>query len=69
MTDPVRIRLRKDGPIVLDGPVDIVDHDGTVHRADAASVALCRCGASERRPFCDGSHRAAGFDGTCRAER
>ena len=68
MTDPIRIRLRENGPILLDGPVEITDHDGTVRHTDAGTVALCRCGASARRPFCDGSHRAAGFDGTCPAD-
>jgi CDGSH-type Zn-finger protein len=28
-------------------------------------VAVCRCGGSARKPFCDGTHRDAGFDGTC----
>ncbi len=65
MTEPTRIRLRKDGPILLDGPLEIDDHDGTVQQNDAGTVALCRCGASTKRPLCDGTHRTVGFDGTC----
>jgi len=68
VSEPTQVRLRRDGPILVDGPVEVLDHDGTVRRADGPTVALCRCGASARRPFCDGSHRDSGFDGTCPPE-
>lgn len=56
----LRIRLTEDGPLLLSGPMEIVDSDGRPgFRGERAS--LCRCGASGNHPFCDGSHKAAGF--------
>lgn len=59
----VRIRCRANGPFVVEGPVTIVDHNGNVFpvNADKPAVALCRCGQSKRKPFCDGSHNGCGF--------
>jgi len=59
-TTAVRIRLRANGPLVLQGPVRVERDDGTVLR-QADSLALCRCGASREQPFCDGSHRVTMF--------
>jgi len=59
----VRIRLRPDGPLVVEGPVTLLDHEGrpfTLPTAKA-NLALCRCGASADKPFCDGSHKHRGF--------
>lgn len=61
----MRIRLRRNGPYVIEGEVEIVDWDGTRLETLRLPIALCRCGASARKPFCDGSHARAGFDGTC----
>jgi CDGSH-type Zn-finger protein len=59
----VVIRLRKNGPIVVDGDdVQVVDWNGVAYAIDRRPVALCRCGASGRKPFCDGSHARAGFE-------
>ncbi|MGL4553319.1 MAG: CDGSH iron-sulfur domain-containing protein [Gemmataceae bacterium] len=65
MADPVTIRLREDGPLVIHGPVRLVDHTGQEIPlpADKPLVALCRCGASGTKPFCDGSHKTCGFTG------
>jgi CDGSH-type Zn-finger protein len=57
---PVQIRLRANGPLVLQGPVRVVAEDGALIR-EAMSMALCRCGASRELPFCDGSHRVTAF--------
>ena len=59
----VTIRCRLDGPYVIDGPVKIVDHNGRefTPSGDKPKLALCRCGHSAQRPFCDGSHRAHDF--------
>ncbi len=58
------IRLRQDGPYVIDADdVRVVDWEGREYPIDRRPVALCRCGASSRKPFCDGSHRRLGFDG------
>jgi len=63
MSEPVVIRCRENGPLVIRGPVRVVDHLGNEFRlpTDKEAVALCRCGASQRKPFCDGSHRDCGF--------
>jgi len=61
-TSALRIRLRHNGPLVLQGSVRIEREDGTLLR-EAESMALCRCGASREMPFCDGSHRVTAFRG------
>jgi uncharacterized Fe-S cluster protein YjdI len=48
------------GPLFLRGSVRITDSGGEVAR-EATRVALCRCGGSDNKPFCDGTHRAIGF--------
>lgn len=68
-TEPVPARnmvtLAPDGPLYVRGELEIETPDGLVLETRAA---LCRCGASENKPFCDGRHREAGFehDGTLR---
>ena len=59
----VTIRMRPNGPFVVEGPVTIVDSRGNRFplRTDKPGVALCRCGQSRTKPFCDGSHRNCGF--------
>jgi CDGSH-type Zn-finger protein len=63
MTEPVIIRCRENGPLVIQGSVRIVDHLGNVFAAPPGkdNMALCRCGQSRTKPFCDGSHRTCGF--------
>ncbi len=56
----LNIRLRKDGPLKITGNMKIVAGSGrTAWQGD--ETALCRCGASKKKPFCDGSHLKAGF--------
>jgi CDGSH-type Zn-finger protein len=50
-----------DGPLLVRGDVDIIGPDGTVLPRRRRTIALCRCGMSALKPFCDGSHKAAGF--------
>lgn len=59
----VTIRLRENGPLVVEGPVQIIDHQGNAFTAvsEKPAVALCRCGHSKNKPFCDGSHRDCQF--------
>jgi CDGSH-type Zn-finger protein len=66
MSDPVVIRCRENGPLVIQGTVRIVDHLGQELTPPPGkdAIALCRCGASKNKPFCDGSHRTCGFQGT-----
>lgn len=65
----VTIRLRDNGPLVIDGPVKVIDAEGNEFTIDRVKplVALCRCGHSLHKPFCDGSHREAGFESIERA--
>jgi CDGSH-type Zn-finger protein len=54
----VTIRLRKNGPYVVEGDeVRVIDWDGVEHKPERLPIALCRCGASSQKPFCDGTHR------------
>ncbi len=55
------------GPYRVVGPVQLVDAEGKVMRSEGG-FALCRCGGSNNKPFCDGSHRANGFESVVRAE-
>ena len=63
MPEPLEIRCRENGPYVIKGAVRIVDHQGNAFTIAPGkeSVALCRCGQSQKRPFCDGTHRDCGF--------
>ncbi len=60
----VRIRIRPNGPFVVEGPVELVDSDGAAFETnpDKPVIALCRCGASEKKPFCDGAHNRCDFE-------
>ena len=58
----VTIRLRKNGPYVIESDdVRVVDWNGTEYRFDRQPIALCRCGGSTNKPFCDGTHSKIGF--------
>ena len=67
----ITIRLKRNGPYVIAAEeaseVVILDADGTtVTPEPGKSIALCRCGASSTKPFCDRTHRDSGFDGSTR---
>lgn len=60
----ITIRLRKNGPYVVDSEdVRVIDWTGAEYTINRRPLALCRCGASARKPFCDGTHARIGFDG------
>ncbi len=63
--EPVVVKVREHGPLLVTGPISVIDHTGRPFELDGTNVAFCRCGASLRKPFCDGAHRGIGFDGTC----
>jgi len=65
----VTIKVRDNGPLLVEGPFTLVDADGNSFQIDASkpAIALCRCGESANRPFCDGSHKACGFAAAERA--
>lgn len=54
------VEPRPNGPLFVRGLVRVVDADGNLLREDTR-VALCRCGGSQNKPFCDGAHRTIGF--------
>ena len=58
----VKITIRPNGPYVIEGEVELVDPTGaTVDTTERPRIALCRCGASVTKPFCDGTHSKVGF--------
>ena len=57
-----KITIRPGGPILIDGDVTLLDGSGADIPVDRQPVALCRCGASGNKPFCDGSHKGVDFD-------
>ncbi len=62
MTNPeVVIVPYEDGPYLIRGPVILRDQSGNDIPVNRRIVALCRCGRSQTRPFCDGTHRAIRF--------
>ena len=63
----VTITVRENGPYLVRGPITILDADGNEHRTERDVVALCRCGASTTKPFCDATHSKIGFAAAERA--
>ena len=58
---PVSITACPDGPLLVRGSFEILTPTGEVIAPRRKTVALCRCGVSTLKPFCDGSHKAVGF--------
>ena len=56
------VEVRKDGPLVVRGEITVIDGDGNEQKKGEVTV-FCRCGASAKKPYCDGRHREAGFKG------
>ncbi|WP_144882245.1 CDGSH iron-sulfur domain-containing protein [Microbacterium paraoxydans] len=59
--EPVTVTAYPDGPLLVRGEIELHASDGTVIDPRRRTVALCRCGLSALKPFCDGTHKAAGF--------
>lgn len=59
----------RDGPYLVRGPVNVRDQDGRPIAIARRTIALCRCGKSRTRPFCDGTHRLVKFCAPSHAER
>lgn len=59
--EPVTIVPYKDGPYLVRGPFSLRDPDGEPIPVSRRTIALCRCGKSRTRPFCDGTHKLIGF--------
>ena len=56
----VTIEIIKNGPYIVTGRAELKDDDGNAY-PEKNRVALCRCGASTTKPFCDGTHSKIGF--------
>jgi len=64
----VEIKVNRNGPFLVRGPIRLVDADGNEYDVSARkTVSLCRCGGSTTKPFCDGTHSKIGFQGAERA--
>jgi CDGSH-type Zn-finger protein len=63
MAEVITIRCRENGPLLVPASIKIIDHLGNEFPLPAGkdNIALCRCGQSKNKPFCDGSHRQCGF--------
>ncbi len=62
----ITITVRDNGPYLVRGGATIVDAEGNQFEVQDV-VALCRCGHSEKKPFCDAVHKSIGFDSCPRA--
>ena len=61
----VTIKIRENGPLLVDGEFTLVDANG--NEVPVVKKALCRCGGSTMKPFCDGTHSKIGFQGAIAA--
>jgi CDGSH-type Zn-finger protein len=66
--DEATITPYRDGPLLVRGPFRLLDQNGEEIEVDRGTVALCRCGKSRLRPFCDGSHKVVRFSAPSGAE-
>ena len=61
MSDP-SIKVIPNGPYRVFGPIQVTDAEGkTISIEEGRAVSLCRCGASDNKPYCDGTHGRIGF--------
>jgi len=64
----VSITPMENGPYIVRGPVTLLDVDGNEYDvSERKTIALCRCGGSTTKPFCDGTHSKTGFEAAERA--
>ena len=61
--DTPKIEIRENGPLMVKGLTSLNGPDGNPIECKPV-MALCRCGLSKKKPFCDGSHGEAGWDGS-----
>ena len=59
--NPVSVKIMMDGPIVIKGDFTF-QYSGIKKKMKDGIISLCRCGASNHLPFCDGTHRKIGFE-------
>ena len=61
MDEVTTITPYRDGPLLVRGPVRLTDQNGAEIAVERQTIALCRCGKSRLRPFCDGTHKLIRF--------
>lgn len=59
--EPVTVTPYENGPLIVRGDFELLDSDGVAIEKGRRTVALCRCGVSAIKPFCDGTHKLVGF--------
>ncbi len=64
----ITIQVRDNGPYLIRGGAIVNDADGKPYEVKDV-IALCRCGLSNTKPFCDATHKTAGFESICRADQ
>ncbi len=57
----VKVTARKNGPLLVQGAITLIDRDGNEQELGPDPFALCRCGGSSNKPFCDGTHQTGKF--------
>jgi CDGSH-type Zn-finger protein len=67
-SSPVTITPYPDGPYLVRGDFVVTDQEGNELPLERRTIALCRCGKSRMRPFCDGTHKLIGFEAPSGAE-
>jgi CDGSH-type Zn-finger protein len=65
---PATITPYLNGPYLVRGDFAVLDQEGNEIRRSRETIALCRCGKSQTKPFCDGTHKAIGFTAPSEAE-
>jgi CDGSH-type Zn-finger protein len=66
VSSPVRVRVCPDGPVLVRGAETVLDDHGNEHPVTRPVVALCTCGRSSLKPWCDGTHQVVRERGTDR---
>lgn len=63
-----QIRTLDNGPLLVTGSITLSDADGGAFVTEQETIALCRCGHSANKPFCDGAHKSNQFADSCRSD-
>jgi CDGSH-type Zn-finger protein len=58
----VTVNVRPNGPLIIEGPITMLDPEGNAFKLEGERHVLCRCGQSSKKPFCDATHRTCGFE-------
>jgi len=62
MSEKIEIKAAKNGPLLIAGKGAFTDADGNAKETEGSMFALCRCGQSANKPFCDSSHKKVNFE-------